>query len=88
MDDDEDEGDDEVEDQPDVDHLDVGRCGKTLVHLPSNEAWPIVLQHEMDIQLLAMILMSHFQSIETQWQGCWQHMNNINQGPQLEQKQP
>ena len=42
MDDDEDEGDDEVEDQPDVDHLDVGRCGKTLVHLPSNEAWPIV----------------------------------------------
>ena len=33
MDDDEDEGDDEVEDQPDVDHLDVGRRRKTLVHL-------------------------------------------------------
>ena len=33
VDDDEDEGDDEVEDQPDVDHLDVGRCRKTLVHL-------------------------------------------------------
>ena len=29
VDDDEDEGDDEVEDQPDVHHLDVGRLGKT-----------------------------------------------------------
>ena len=34
VDDDEDEGDDEVEDQPDIDHLDIGRRGKTLVHLP------------------------------------------------------
>ena len=33
VDDDEDEGDDEVEDQPDVDHLDVSRCRKAFVYL-------------------------------------------------------
>ena len=33
VDDDEDEGDDEVEDQPDIDHLDVSRRGEALVHL-------------------------------------------------------
>ena len=33
MDDDQDEGDDEVENQPHVDHLDVGRCRKSFVHL-------------------------------------------------------
>ena len=32
VDDDEDEGDDEVEDQPDVNHLDVGRRGQALGH--------------------------------------------------------
>ena len=33
MDDDKDEGDDEVENQPHVNHLDVGRCRKSFVHL-------------------------------------------------------
>ena len=33
VDDDEREGDDEVEDEPDVDHLDVGRVRQVRVHL-------------------------------------------------------
>ena len=37
VDDDEDEGDDEVEDQPDVDHLDVSRCRKAFVYLVVKE---------------------------------------------------
>ena len=33
VDDDKNEGDDEVENQPDIDHLDVSRRGEALVHL-------------------------------------------------------
>ena len=33
MDDDEDEGDKEVEEEPDVDHLQVGGVGQAVVHL-------------------------------------------------------
>ena len=33
MDDDEDEGDEEVEEEPDVDHLQVGGVGQAVVHL-------------------------------------------------------
>ena len=33
MNDDEDKGNDKIEDQPDVDHLDVRSCREALVHL-------------------------------------------------------
>ena len=36
MDHDEDEGDDEIEDEPGVDHLDVGGCWETLTDLSFN----------------------------------------------------
>ena len=37
MDDHQDEGDDQVEDQPDVDHFDVGGCRQTFINLEQSQ---------------------------------------------------
>ena len=39
MNDDEDEGDEEVEEKPDVDHLQVGGVGQTVIYLDIREAF-------------------------------------------------